>query len=180
MRSFIAIDIDKSVRKKIVKIQEEIGKAGKMKFVAPENLHLTLKFLGDISSEQCKNVKNELKFIAKQIEPFRININGVGAFPPSQSYIRVIWLGIKEGYEDMKELLEKINKIELGKRADVPHLTIARVKMVYNKELLVKKIKSLSNVEVGYIDIKNIKLKKSVLTSTGPIYKDLSVVKLGE
>jgi len=179
MRSFIAIDIDKSVRKKIVKIQEEVGKAGKMKFVAPENLHLTLKFLGNISSEQCKNVKNELKFIAKQIEPFRININGVGTFP-SQRYIRVIWLGIKEGYEDMKELLEKINKIGLGKRADVPHLTIARVKMVYNKEFLIKELKSLSNVEVGYIDIKNIKLKKSVLTPTGPIYKDLSVVKLGE
>ncbi|MCK4310988.1 MAG: RNA 2',3'-cyclic phosphodiesterase, partial [Methanomicrobia archaeon] len=96
MRSFIAIDIEDSLKSKIQDIQNTIGtKYLKIKFVEPENLHFTPKFLGEIEENVLDNIYEILQKNLKNYKPFEINLKGLGAFP-SFSYIRVLWIGIQD------------------------------------------------------------------------------------
>ncbi len=95
MRCFVAVDIDENLKDKIINIQKELATLGNMKLVEKQNLHFTLKFLGEINERTIKEVMNKLESIAKQTQSFTINIQGMGAFP-SLDYIRVVWIGADE------------------------------------------------------------------------------------
>lgn len=177
MRSFIAIDLDKLLIDKVADIQKELSKIGKMKFVHQENLHFTLKFLGDIPEAGVMKVKEELKIIAEQTPEFEIKIKGIRVFP-NEKFIRIIWLDIEHGKEEMKKLFDKVNGIKIGKESNTCHLTIARVKKINDKNMLIKKLRHLSEKEIGQMTVNQIKLKKSTLTPEGPIYEDLATFKL--
>jgi len=183
MRSFIAIDIDESLKNKIVDIQNNIGsKYLKIKFVEPENLHFTLKFLGEIEE---KNIEDIYKILQKNLEnykSFEIDLKGLGAFP-SFSYIRVLWIGIQDESNSLINIADGLN-IDLRKsgfkkeKKLIPHLTIGRVKFVKDKEKISQILKELQNVKIGKMVVDRILIKKSVLTSKGPIYSDLKEVRL--
>jgi len=177
IRAFIAIDIDDpTLISKMVNVQESLSELGaRIKFVEPENIHITLKFLGEISSvlvERVKDILNQLTF-----EPFTIKIEGLGVFP-NISRPRVIWLGVSEGASKVIEIQKFLEAklIKLGFRKEreqfIPHITIGRVKGG-NYERLRKKIVELKDVLIGNFLVNSVRLKRSTLTSRGPIYTTL-------
>ncbi|MGC8577214.1 MAG: RNA 2',3'-cyclic phosphodiesterase [Thermoproteota archaeon] len=177
MRAFVSMDLeDKNVIRKIKGVQEEIVSTGcDVKLVEEYNFHFSLAFLGEISEVQrdeiCKFLGTFDKTSAK------IKLSGVGSFP-SRNNPRVVWIGVSDGAELLREsakriwpFLEKIG-IKIDKRFE-PHLTIARVRSPRNKDKLVAKLAELASVEFGEVFISPIRLKKSTLTYSGPIYETL-------
>jgi len=179
MRAFIAIEINDEVRKRLVEIQEKIDrmKSAKIKFVEPENLHITLKFLGEITEEQAEDIKRILESIAKNHKKHEVNAKGIGVFP-SYNYVRVIWAGVESDGE-IRKIVEEIDNafFKLGFKREknfVSHITIGRVKFVKDKVGLMLALKELSNEEFGKFKVEAIELKKSTLTPKGPIYETLA------
>jgi len=182
MRAFVAVELDTELVDKISEIQKNLAEANaQVKFVEPENLHFTFKFLGDISPEKAESIIRMAEEKAKDYSPFDIKIKGTGVFP-NMGYIRVIWLGVEEpeAFSKMQEDFD-LDFVKMGfkkERSYIPHLTIGRVKGVQNKELLVSIVKELQNIEVGTMNVDKLVLKESELTPVGPIYTDLKEIKL--
>ena len=179
-RGFIAIDIDSFP--KLVQFENEIRNLGaNVKLVEPENIHITLKFLGDTNEEYADRIDEIMKDAVKNSNPFEIKLKGAGVFP-NQNYIKVIWIGIENG-EQIGKIASKIDEkiSELGfekeRRRFSAHLTIARVKSAKNKEKLLELIEKYRDIEFGSLKVDTIKLKKSELTPKGPIYTMLKEVK---
>ncbi len=175
MRLFVAIEIPEEIKEHIVKIQENIGtEKNKIRFVNKDNIHLTLKFLGEVQPNKLDDIKNNLKEIA--FKPFSVVLDTIGVFP-SENYIRVVWVGLKpeepvlELQKNIDENLKKLFKKEKGFK---PHLTIARVKYIEEKKQFVDKLKQIE-VDNKKIEVNNFKLVKSTLTSKGPVYEELEV-----
>ena len=180
-RGFIAIDIDSFP--KLVEFERDIKNSGaNVKLVEPENIHLTLKFLGDTDELLIDRIEEIMKESVKEIEPFTIKFKSAGVFP-NERYIKVMWIGIENG-EIIGKIASKIDKkisdlgFEKEKRKFSVHLTIARVKSAKNKEKLLQIIEKYRDVEFNSIKVESIKLKKSDLTPKGPIYTTLKEIKL--
>ena len=176
MRIFVAIEVsDKDVLNSIHKIQTELNI--KAKPVELHNLHFTVQFLGEVSEEMVGKISDALNSI--EFSSFSISFASIGVFPKPNSP-RVIWIGTDDGVNELEKLAEMIRSklSHLGFSPDKkfkPHVTIFRVK---NKiEDLSSKLEKFSSCSFGKQLISEIKLKKSELTSTGPIYTDLLVVK---
>ena len=180
-RGFIAIDIESFP--KLVQFENEIRNSGaNVKLVEPENIHITLKFLGETDEKHTDRIEEIIKDAVKDSDSFEIKLKGAGVFP-NQNYIKVMWIGMENG-EQIGEIANKIDEkiSELGfereKRRFSAHLTIARVKSAKYKEKLLELIEKYRDIEFGSLKIDIIKLKKSELTPKGPIYTTLKEVKL--
>src|SRR3990170_5465846 len=95
IRSFIAFDINnQEILKRLTEVQEKLAKSGAdLKLVAPQNIHVTMRFLGDIQPSMVDKIHSEMEQAV--FTPFNVEIHGVGAFPNTK-YARVVWAGIKE------------------------------------------------------------------------------------
>lgn len=179
MRAFIAIDI--GARKEIVEILEELKKIkAKMKLVEPENIHLTIKFLGEIKEDMIEKIAKIIENSIKEINPFEAELHGLGVFP-SMDYMRVLWIGFYDNGETKKiafEINEELKKYGFKKDRFSPHVTIARIKSKEGKEELKKFIEKNANRKFGKISCNSICLKKSILRSEGPIYETISEIKI--
>ena len=175
MRLFIAIEIPEDIKEYLTKIQEEIDiNSNKIGFVKKEQIHLTLKFLGEVQPNDIELIKENLKKIT--FNKFSVQLNKVGVFP-NKNYIRVIWIGLEPEQnilELQKQIDESLKKLFKKDTNFKPHLTLARVKFINNKEEFIEKLKNI-NIENKKIEINNFKLIKSTLTPTGPVYEDLDV-----
>ena len=176
-RGFIAFDID--TNSKIKELIQAIKKTqADVKLVEPDNIHITLKFLGDVQEEKTEDITSIIKDACKNSKPFTINLLGTGVFP-NQNYIKVIWIGI-EDTKSIEPVSNYINEelVDLGFKKDnrsfSPHITVGRVRTAKNKQELISVIQQFQKIEFGKQKISSIKLMKSVLTPKGPIY---SVVK---
>ncbi len=179
-RGFIAIDIDSFP--KLVEFERDIKNSGaNVKLVEPQNIHLTLKFLGDTDELLIDRIVDIMKESVKEIEPFTIKLKSAGVFP-NERYIKVMWIGIENG-EIVGKIASKIDEkisdlgFEKEKRKFSVHLTIARVKSAKNKEKLMQMIEKYKDIEFANITVDSIKLKKSELTQKGPIYTTLQEIK---
>lgn len=178
IRSFIAFDMNsESVLKKITDVQALITKTGAdLKLVEPKNIHITVRFLGNITVSMVEKIFEEMKKI--QFIPFNVKIRGAGAFPNAH-YPRVLWAGITEGADQLRNIFTQLEPRlrSLGFTPDSkgfsPHLTIARVKSGRNKAELAKLLSEKTDYEFGIIHAECLKLKKSDLTPKGPIYSTL-------
>jgi len=171
MRTFIAIEIP--FFKEIEKLQESIE--GRAKLVEKENMHITLKFLGEIEEKMVDDVKKIVEDCKG--ERFKISLQGIGFFP-NERYIKVIWVGV-EGYEPIVKMAkcidEKLSKLGFEREKNyVPHLTVARAK----GRISIRDYDEFKNMKFGEIEVKEIKIKKSTLTPKGPIYEDLAIIQL--
>jgi len=170
MRCFVAVDIDKELKAKIAQLQEYIVMDG-IKLIPPENLHFTLKFLGELDEAAVDNVKTLLKGIKQ--EKIDILLVGVGAFP-KPDYIKVIWVGapkLTNLQSSVNEVLKDISPLD---RNIKPHLTIARVRFVKDTGKIAKFLREQKEVEMGKMTVKEIILKKSTLVQKGPVYENIS------
>jgi len=187
IRAFIAIELeDKSTIEKIQAFSSRLKQnQPKLKVVEPQNLHMTVKFLGNISESLAPKIYEILKedvnksiFQGKKIE---YSLKGVGQF----NKFSVLWVRLIGDIQILQQIKNTIElllserlKIQKDKRPIFkPHLTIGRLrrdKVNYKTfEVLKKLINENKNFEFGPFNVSQIKLKKSVLTPTGPIYSDL-------
>jgi len=181
IRTFIAIDVP--APQKITQVINELKKTQiDAKLVEIENMHLTLKFLGDTDEKLIVKIEKIIEESTENIQPFEITLKNMGVFP-NQNYIKIVWIGV-ENTGPLKQIAEtidmKLKKLgfEKERRAFSAHLTIARVKSAKNKEKLIQLINKYQDVEFQKIKVDKILLKKSVLTSKGPIYTILKEVKI--
>jgi 2'-5' RNA ligase len=180
-RGFISIDIKATPQ--IILFEKEMAKSGAdIKLVEPENIHITIKFLGDTDENYIDTIEQSIKESVLSIKPFLIKLKGTGVYP-NQNYIKVIWIGITDdgNIETIARAIdEKLEKLGFKKenRGFSPHLTVGRVKTARNKVQLLKVIENYQTVEFTIQNIQSITLKKSELTPNGPIYTTLREVSL--
>jgi 2'-5' RNA ligase len=182
MRTFIAVDLESNeVKKEISNIQQSINKSGAdLKLVSPENLHFTLRFLGEITEKEFEMIRERLKQI--EFPSFKISYRGLGIFP-NERRISVIWIGVDQGREELIKITEAIGDklLTLNFRPDkkfLPHLTISRVRSGRNKEELIRSIEPHMQDELGDDIVSSIRIKKSDLTPKGPVYTDMFTLPL--
>lgn len=181
IRSFIAFDIDnESIIKRFSEAQATLVNTGAdLKLVKPQNIHVTMRFLGNISPPMVDLIHEELKKIS--FASFDVEIKGLGVFPKLK-YARVIWAGIRKGADELTNVFNQLEPLlrGLGFKPDSKgfsaHLTIARVKTGRNKAELIRRIQELADYEFGIVKADCLRLKKSVLTPKGPIYSTLREV----
>ena len=176
IRTFIAVNLNPEIKEHLTSLQNILNiPETKIKWVEKNNLHLTMKFLGYISLEQTELIKSELKEIAGRYSPFTIRLSSnIGVFP-TYKMPRIIWVGIKEGVSELKELYNSIENNLSNKgfpREDKDfsgHITIGRVKFIRDKTNF---IQILKRIEVNNFtkEVGSIELMESKLTTTGPIY----------
>lgn len=184
-RTFIAVDFDDSqIVSRVQEAQRKLMESGiGMKPVEPENLHITLWFLGELDPHRLRLVLDNAGEV--RFKPFKLEVKGVGYFPGG-SRINVIWLGIEDPSNGLKaildQLLERLTRLgfRYDERGFTPHLTIGRVKYVRDKQAALKSLNELKELYFGgqFVDVFTV--KKSVLTQKGPIYSDLLVVRAEE
>ncbi len=176
MRCFIAIDLDKSLKLKLRDIQRKLE--GDIKIVPQENLHITLKFLGNVNENKITQIKNIIKNTCSKFKKFQMNIKGIGCFP-NNNYIRVVWAGAesKTFYDIAVAIDNKLKELGFEKEKNhAPHITLARVKSANHniKEILEK----FKNTDFGILIVSEISLFKSTLTKDGSVYEKIYSVKL--
>jgi len=180
-RAFIAIDVELSSQ--ITDIVNDLKNSGAdIKLVKPENMHITLKFLGDTDEKFVGQIREIMEKSVENIKSFEIKLKNTGVFP-NENYIKVVWIGIDQ-YEKLAEIAKKINEglskigFKKEKRDFSPHLTIGRLKTGKNKDKILHIITRYENTEFNTFKIKKIKLIKSELTPKGPIYTTIEEVKI--
>jgi len=167
MRVFIAIDLPENVKKEIKKIQDKLPEF-KGKKTEEENLHLTLKFLGEVEEDKVKEVKRRLGEI--KIKKFEAGLENLGVFNPS--FIKIVWLHLAGCERLQEEIDDKLKGLFKKEKRFMSHLTIARVKNVANKKEFLEKLREIKIPGIRFL-VDNFKLKKSTLTAEKPIYEDL-------
>ncbi|MBI2143234.1 RNA 2',3'-cyclic phosphodiesterase [Candidatus Woesearchaeota archaeon] len=180
MRTFIAVDLPEEVKSELANAQRQLSSAvaAAAKMSLAHDFHLTLKFLGEITPAKVEIVKNCLGNV--KFKSFSAAVTGIGVFP-SESYIRVVWIGIEpeDGFIRLQKQVDDALEKEFPKEKGFkPHLTLARVKFVSNKELLKQQLQLIKVKSVKFT-VNGFKLKKSTLTKEGAVYEDLAVYKLG-
>lgn len=184
-RTFIAVDFDNpEIVCRVEDIQRDLRGSGIIsKDVEPQNLHLTLWFLGELPEERLRMVLEEVGRIS--FNAFEVRVGGVGYFPGGNR-VNVIWLKVEDPTNTLNNIFNQLlnNLTRRGftydEREFTPHLTIARVKYVHDKQKALKKLQELKDIEIGSQRIDALKVKKSALTPRGPIYSDLLVVRSGK
>ena len=173
MRTFVAIEISNNdIINSIKKFQTSINIDAKP--VESRNFHFTLQFLGEISEEIAQKIIQALQKI--EFSSFSVNLRGIGAFPKPK-FPRVIWIGTDDdGGNMLIQLSKKVEKAlePLGFFSDKPfkpHITVFRIKKKIGD--ISGELKSHKMINFGIQKVSNIKLKKSMLTTSGPIYSDL-------
>ena len=184
IRAFIAIDIDKHNKQKISGIISYLKTANAdIKWITENQIHLTLKFLGNIEQNKIQDISKILKSIAMDFSPFNIQFSGIGAFP-NILHPRVIWLGMNKGKESLKLLNNKIETelerlgIRKEKREYKAHLTLGRVRTLKNVSKLITLINEAKFHPQEEIKIDKLILFQSTLTAKGAIHSPLSNVYL--
>ncbi len=181
IRSFIAVEIDKINKQKISELIAQLKESNAdVKWVSEDQMHLTLKFLGNTEQDKIQKVACILKSIADDFSAFSIKFSNIGAFP-NTSRPRVIWMGIKDGSEILESFNNRIEAglVKLGfeqeSRQYKAHLTLGRVRSLKNIPQLVKSIKEIErNYQYNNIRIDRIILFQTTLTPKGAIYTSLA------
>ncbi len=178
VRAFLAFELEnESVRKNLLDVQRKAVQTGAdVKLVEPENIHITMRFLGDITLNMADKIYEEMKNI--QFVPFFAHIYGLGVFPDLR-FPRVLWAGITEGSDQLRYIFQQLEPklLNLGFAPDSkgfsPHLTIARVRSARNRTQLGEFVQKNTKYDFGRVDARCLRLKRSELTPRGPIYSTL-------
>jgi 2'-5' RNA ligase len=159
MRCFFGVKLPPDLQKEVFGLSKE-AVVGPAKIVSEQNLHITLRFLGEANPDDFKPHFRDFKF-----DPFSVQLKGIGAFPNIRRP-RVVWIGITDGFEPISELNRRITST-LGLEPDNfhPHVTVARAK----SRCEIKE----AETEFRSFDVSNFELFSSTLTPSGPVYQSV-------
>ena len=197
MRLFIAVNIKAETKNKIAGIQSALKKnCDGVKWTLPENLHLTLKFLGGVDDSKKDLISEKLRQIVIGIKKFEIDFEKIGFYPcptvgrrANETSLRVLWLGVGEGKIELENLAQKIESLlteiaDLGfekeKRPFSAHLTLGRFKSPQEGREKISDIIGKMPVEKISDVVETVYLMKSNLTPRGPIYEVVEKFQLEE
>ncbi len=183
IRTFVCIPVPLSVKEAVGSFIKELKSCGgDIKWVSPDNLHLTLKFLGDVEESIISEIASCTAEAAASFSPFTVEIGGAGAFP-GMKRPRVLWIGITRSSDKLKNLAAAIDQslagigFEKDKRPFSGHVTIGRVRSLkrieHVAELMIK-----SGFEPQLFNADAVHVMRSVLTPRGPIYSVLNTINL--
>lgn len=170
MRLFLAIGIPEGLRRSLFELGRGLRRFGQVKTVEEQNIHLTLKFLGDADPGKVIEALDGIEF-----GPFDVGLKGLGAFP-SLNYIRVVWAGCERGAQEVVALQNRIEGSLEGFERDSrfhPHATIARVRFPKDKKGLRKFMEQHASDDFGGFTVSSFELMKSELGRGGPSYETL-------
>ncbi len=181
IRCFIAVDLPQSLRKEIQRLQQKLRIHKGVKWVEPDSIHLTLKFLGEVEEEGIEAIFQPMVQSLSGVSSFETTVRDLGAFPTPKNP-RVIWIGVID--EDKKlEVIHQRREKALTKegfdsesRRFTPHLTLGRVKQ--REKELISTLEGLKGCDLGDLEIKEISLFKSDLKPTGAVYTKLKTFTL--
>jgi len=183
VRTFIAVELAPFVKDRLLVFQEKLrGSGAKVKWVRKNNLHLTIKFLGDMDLEKANDISNEIIASVEDIEPFALSVRGAGSFPKGEGPPRVVWAGLDGDMARLEKIYESLNErlsrfgIPHEKRRFSPHITIGRVKSSSGSRELKKLLSENSDNLFGEIEVSELVFMMSELTSQGPVYSALARV----
>lgn len=185
MRLFVSIDVS-DLAPDIADIQTQLAEASGVRLTDPDQVHVTLKFLGETDSERVPNLKDELAaaVATSGVSPFDARFGGLGVFP-HLDYISVIWLGVQAGGEQLTALHEHIEDRTTAMGFDpeehefTPHATLARMNHAGGKEH-VQAVVSNTDPVAGEMRIDEVRLTESVLREDGPEYTTVKRFPLSE
>ena len=179
IRTFFAVDVPPEVRESAARVRAELEPASELRWVAEENLHLTLKFLGDVDPlEVPKLLGRAVGRVARQ-QPFEVGVGGIGA-SPSLRASKVLWLGINQGSAELAKLARKLEAAGRGvgavrdRQPFRAHLTLAR-----SRQPLAFELNSLPSVDSQSFCVDEVVLYESRLSSSGSTYLPLARLPLG-
>jgi 2'-5' RNA ligase len=188
IRAFIAVELPSGLKNELAELETQLKKASPpvVKWVEPNSIHVTLKFLGEISEDSIEELMLAIEETAQGILPFQLEVSGVGAFPNLERP-QVLWTGVKGELEKIAQLQKRIesNTEQLGSpresRAFSPHLTLGRVRDEAGpneRRRLGKLLADTTFTALHNIDVDAVNLMKSQLTPGGAIYSCIGSVKL--
>lgn len=177
MRAFIAADINEELRKRIEKLQSEFKRRlknpGPIKWVQPQLIHLTLKFLGEADEARLDEFYQAIEMVCQGRKNIELEFNKVGCFgrPP-----KVLWLGLEKPLPELENIAKDLEDafevlgFEKEQRDFSPHLTLARIKEGKPDRELPKIVESFGKIESPKVLVDSVCFYKSQLTSDGPVY----------
>ncbi|GBE31876.1 2'-5'-RNA ligase [bacterium BMS3Bbin05] len=178
IRGFIAIPLTDELKAGIGDMVGSLKKTGAdVKWVKPENLHLTLKFLGNIDMEKTKSITYRISEIAGGYDDFEFMLNGTGVFP-GNNRPRIIWIGIRD-HMNLIKIAKKIDAAMKGegfepeKRPFNPHITIGRARSSKGIDKLIPELVKYRSMNFGTQKAESIHLMKSTLKKRGAEYSSI-------
>jgi len=188
IRSFIACELPETVKSSLVLIQKALQSVDPScaKWVDPNSIHLTLKFLGNVDVEKIESITKGLFEATQNVPPFQLELAGLGAFPNLRS-VRVVWIGLKGDLDLLQKLQSQIEAriSPLGfppeNRTFKPHLTLARVRETTSLMIRQSIGERLSQIKIernSIIQVDSVSLMRSQLTRAGAVYSRLCSAKL--
>ena len=177
IRTFLAIDLGEKIRTRLVSLQEQLAiEAPDVKWVEPENLHITLHFLGEVDQREIIDICRAAQKAIVEMPSFPIRIEGAKCFG-SPRRPRTLWVGVGVGLEEVCAVHDAIETplLDLGcyrreARAFTPHVTIGRVTSDQPNDGLAKALATHRNWSAGETHVREVRIMSSVLTREGPTY----------
>ena len=188
IRAFIAVELPEDLKKELAALEMLLKNNGPpvVKWVDPESIHITLKFLGDISTDKVEKLVTAMDEAVKGIAPFHLEVRKLGAFP-APDRPQVIWVGVKGEVDKISGLRQKIEanceqlRFSRESRPFTPHLTLGRVRdeaRPNERQRLGKLLTEISFTASKTVAVTEINLLKSQLTPAGAIHTIIGTVKL--
>ena len=183
LRTFIAVSIPDSIRDLIGRFQSTLRSyGGNVKWVRPNSLHRTLKFLGDVHRSRIESIARTITAGVDNFGAFTVSISGTGTFPNDRRP-RVLWIGFTEGKESLVTLANRsdIALSEIGFKRETrpfsPHLTLGRVRSPKGIDSTVDAMHQ-TGFDGGSFEVNDVFVMRSELKPTGAVYSVIEVIKL--
>jgi len=184
MRLFIAVNLPSEIRGRLADAQDRLRRAqADVSWVRAENIHVTLKFLGETEEKRLDRIRPALLEVARGSASFTISVSGLDSF--GGRVPRVVWVGVEEGAEPLSQLAKQVETAlaRLGfpkeKRGFTAHLALGRVRSPKNAEALLAALAETEGGHFGSVEVTQIDLMQSELRPTGSIYTVLEAFTLG-
>jgi 2'-5' RNA ligase len=185
VRTFLGVDVGEDIRDRLVSLQEELAIAAPdVKWVEPENLHITLLFLGEVEQRETLDICRAAQKAIASMNAFALTIEGVGAFPNVRRP-RTLWVGVGTGLQAVVAVHDAIERplLDMGNyrretRGYTPHVTLGRVRGERTNGDLAKTLTKHKTWSGGEVTVKEVQVMTSDLTPDGPIYTVVGRAKL--
>ena len=189
LRIFVAIPVPAAVRNEMVRVQHELqplAPRGVVRWTKPEQLHLTLQFLGDVSSDRVAGLQESLRTACSGVTPLPLRAQGFGFFPNARSP-RVVWIGITGGENRLADFQRKIadavRPFSAGPGGErfAGHVTLGRFKqsMWVGINSLTAHADTMKDSTFGEWTVREVEIIRSELLATGSRYTQLAAIRLG-
>ena len=176
LRVFLALDLDEAVKSQLIRLQNRLDKIGAdVRWVKAEHIHLTMKFLGEISDQMAVDICRLCPNVSAEFEPFEFEVRSAGCFA-NHGLPRVVWIGIDDPSGFVRRLHERIEKtlaplgLRRERRAFKPHVTLGRVRSARNAIELRAAVRKNDDFEAGTAQASEITIYSSELGPEGPLH----------